>query len=300
MKKKIKIFILALVAVFSLLIARPVIADSGFDSDYGGSSNFGSSSSDWGSSSSSWSSDSSSYDWDDDYSSSSSSSNHSSSSPEDDYIAIIMIIIIMTVFIYLMQKQSSSKMPASIDLKLDHSLEMSEENIKKILPDYNKKAFVDARYNDFIRVQNAWTKFDYDTLRNSLTDELYNQYEMQLETLKAAGEVNEMNDFNMQDAMVTNITDENNEITVTMEFIIGFYDYITKDGKLEKGSDKKKIYQHYEMKFVCNKDSKIDVCPNCGAKLTDAASQKCEYCGSVITNISKKFVLSKKESKGQR
>ena len=54
------------------------------------------------------------------------------------------------------------------------------------------------------------------------------------------------------------------------------------------------------MKFVANlSNKKVKQCPNCGAKLEDTASQKCEYCGSIIATVSDKWVLSKKESKRQ-
>ena len=56
---------------------------------------------------------------------------------------------------------------------------------------------------------------------------------------------------------------------------------------------------HYELVFVCNKVTR-DTCPNCGAKLKDTASQKCEYCGSIVNKVSKDWVLSKKEAKGQK
>ena len=55
------------------------------------------------------------------------------------------------------------------------------------------------------------------------------------------------------------------------------------------------------MTFVCKMgDEKANVCPNCGATLDDSASKTCNYCGSVVTSLSDKWVLSKKESKRQR
>ena len=54
------------------------------------------------------------------------------------------------------------------------------------------------------------------------------------------------------------------------------------------------------MIFVANlSNKKVKKCPNCGAELEDTASQKCEYCGSIIASVSDKWVLSKKESKRQ-
>ena len=46
-------------------------------------------------------------------------------------------------------------------------------------------------------------------------------------------------------------------------------------------------------------DEKENSCINCGAPITDAASQVCPYCDSVIVRGSKDFVMAKKENIGQ-
>ena len=48
----------------------------------------------------------------------------------------------------------------------------------------SKEEFKKERYNDYVSIQEGWMNFNYQLLRDKLTDELYNQYEMQLETLK--------------------------------------------------------------------------------------------------------------------
>ena len=141
--------------------------------------------------------------------------------------------------------------------------------------------------------------FEYEKLRTKLTDELYNQYEMQLQTLKVKNEQNVMESFNYLDSMITDIKEENNQITVTMELKVAFYDYIVQNHQVTRGNKHRKIYMHYELMYVCNKTTP-DTCPNCGAKLTNKASQTCEYCGSTIAKVSKDWVLSKKEAKDQQ
>lgn len=280
-KNKFKI-LLILITLISILTIQNVVADSGFDTDYGGGSDFGGSSyseSDWDSSSSS------DFDFDVD--------------KEALMIAILLYVIptsIILTYYYIRIRVLNKPLKSSRNDTLDHTKEKDEKEIKKILPNYNKEKFINDRFNDFVKIQNAWTNFDYSALRSMLTDELYNQYEMQLETLKVAGEVNKMDDFILDDAMITDINEENDKITVKAEFVIRFKDYIEKNGKVVRGNSKERIVQHYEMTFVCNKKDKIDVCPNCGAKLNKSSSQKCKYCGSTISRVSNKFVLSKKES----
>lgn len=184
-------------------------------------------------------------------------------------------------------------------ISLNHNNEISSDKLQNILNISNKKAFLLARYQDYIDIQNAWMNFDYKKLRTKLTDELYNQYEMQLQTLKVKDEQNIMESFNYIDSMITDIKEENNQITLKIELLVSFFDYIVKNQKVVRGSKNKRIYIHYELVYVCNRKNQ-NICPHCGAKLTDKASQKCEYCGSIIVQVSKDWILSKKETKEQR
>ncbi len=279
--KKNAIFLCILVLIFFVVcIINPydLKADSGFDSSYDSGS----------SSSSSDSSDSSIFDlifllfrlfillWD---------------------INPILAIIVFGLIVFFTIKFFGKKSSRNI-INLDKTKDLKDEDIIKIIPNFNRKKFINDRYNDFVTIQNNWMNFNYDGLRKMLTDELYNQYEMQLDTLKVKNEKNVMSDFELKDSTITSIIKNDDKVTVTAEFIIEFYDYITLNEKVVRGNSNAKVIQHYEMTFVCNiNKSNNKKCPNCGAPLDDSASKVCEYCGSVITSLSDKWVLSKKVSK---
>ena len=195
------------------------------------------------------------------------------------------------------QKNTSSN---SIDsFSIDHSDEVPDDEIKKIISDFNRDIFFKERFNDYVVIQNAWTNFDYDTLRGILTDELYNQYVMQLDTLKIKNQRNVMSGFEYRGAKITKVVNMNNQIMVKLEMIVSFYDYIAQGKVIVRGNSNVKVIQHYEMTFVCGMN-KLDTCPNCGAKLEGNASNKCDYCGSIVSGLSDKWVMSKKESKRQK
>lgn len=292
MKKKSYILLPTIIVILLTLLVIPTVkADSGFDSsfDTGGGWSGGSS---WGSGSS-WDSGSNYY--------SSSSSNDDTSINGAVLILAIVILIVPTLIAIetARGKQNKSSNILSNMKKLDHRKELSIDKIKALIPDYNAQEFLQARYQDYIDIQHAWMNFEYEKLRTKLTDELYNQYEMQLQTLKIKNEQNVMESFNYLDSMITDIKEENNQITVTMELKVAFYDYIVQNHQVTRGNKHRKIYMHYELIYVCNKTTP-DTCPNCGAKLTSKASQTCEYCGSTIVKVSKDWVLSKKEAKDQQ
>lgn len=288
MKKKYLLIPLAIITLFVCTISYTplgVRADSGFDSSY--SSGSSGSSSSWSSgSSSSWSS-SSGY----------SSSHYGGSSSYTSSDGIVMLPIIIFIVIAILISIRKNKTGSSFTL--DHTKEIDDEKVKEYIKDFDKTEFLRARFNDYKKVQEDWMKFNYDSLRENLTDELYNQYEMQLDTLKAKNQKNVMINITYRDSMITDVKEENGLITVTMELAVTQIDYIESKGKAVRGNKSIPMNMHYELKFVLS-DVKQNTCPNCGAELTKSASNKCEYCGSVVSKVGTKAVLSKKENLRQR
>lgn len=292
-KKKVKLkfvalFIIAVASIFTVFNYNPkfITTDAGFDTDY-----------DSGGSGGGWSSGGGS-DWGHDHGSSrSGSSNH---------LVIILAITFAIIYTILeneikMKRRTKTLAPR---LELNHNKEISEDEFNNYLKDKETKSvedFLDKRYVDLVKIQEAWMDFDYDTLRSKTTDELYNQYSMQLDTLKIKGQKNIMKEFVYNDAMITKVTRENNNLTVTIELLTNFYDYIVNANNTTiRGHKNDKVRMHYELTFVKSvKKSKDDTCPSCGAKLEDVSSQQCPYCKSTITKDSSTWILSKKEAKGQ-
>ena len=275
-KNKLWIFLILIIPVLLIIgNTQRVKADSGFDTSYdsGGSS--------WSSSSSDWSSS--------DYSSSTSSSGGGGI-----IIAIIFFIPFIVITIVILSKAKSLNGIPGITPQ-----SLPEDYIKKFIPDFDYNKFVSDRFNDYVEIQNAWMNFDYDTLRNKLTDELYNQYAMQLDTMKIKNEQNIMRDFSHRMTYITDIKEENGNIEVTINSVISFYDYIVQNARIVRGNKNKRINSLYEMKFICNKSNVISKCPNCHAPLNNNASQVCEYCGSVITKTGENWVMTKKQTKRQ-
>lgn len=280
MKKKILI-VCAIVSMFMCsiyYIPRAVKADSGFDSSYDSGG--------WDSGSS-WSGS--------DYSSSYYGS-YGSSYDDGDFFVILPIIVVIIIIILAVRGSAKNTTPP---FTLDHSKELDDEKVKEYIEDFDRIPFLRERFNDYKKVQEDWMNFNYDSLRENLTDELYNQYEMQLDTLKAKNQKNIMTNITYRDSMITNINKENNQITVTMELLVSQIDYIEQNGNAVRGNKNYPMNVHYELKFVLS-TIKNNTCPNCGAKLKKSASNKCEYCGSIVSKVGTKAVLSKKENLRQR
>ena len=308
---------ISLILLFAVSIGNfdlsKVATDSGFDTSYGGggSSSSSSSSSSWGSSSSSGSNGDITVFFD-----------KATNIAFGFFIVlffaflfvrivgtkpkiIIAIIIVMTILLaiarllllsfvvgmvgffvigvpILMSRQTNSSVEKK--LKKRQYLPKNEENLK----------ILKEGYEIFTNVQYAWMNFDYDMLREETTDELYNMYHNQLQTLQLKGQINQMHNFELINYELLKIEEKNDLVTTVMELEVKFYDYIVDNsGKVLKGSISRKVHMLYDLTFVYNKKA-ITECPNCEAPLNNKESV-CSHCNTVIPSIRSKMKLSTKK-----
>lgn len=308
MKKRIikgLLFVTLLTLIFSNNLL--VNADSGFDTDYDSSSSWDSDySSSWDDNdySSSWDDNDYSSSWDNDDYSSSGGSSYSSGGIEDNMLfSIGMTLIVFTIIIMLIPQKKEEKEENQKILIYDPGKEQKKhiEKMKVLIPNFDVNEFLNDRYNDYIDIQHAWSDFDYNALRLKLTDEIYNQYIMQLETLKRKQQKNVMYDFRYINSRITSVTENTNQIIVGIHLTTEFIDYIEKNNIVVRGSKNFRVRMHYSLVFVCDKTSTTtNSCPNCGAPLTKTSSQICPYCKTLIKTKSTNWRLSKKYAISQK
>ena len=264
------------IITFSFSIGKipPSHADSGFDSSY----DSGDSSSDY--SSRDYSSSSSSYD------SKSSYKPH----PLESLVVGIVVLIILAWIAY-----SIYKLNADWEKKINQKYAEQKEKVlkdwNKIFPNISAENFLQERFKDYCTIQDAWMNFDYSTLRKYTTDELYNQYEMQLETLRRKNQQNCMSNYTYEKGYLEKCEETEEKYIITVFMGISLIDYIAKNKKVIRGDKKNKIYNPYYMTFIKSK-KKMNKCPNC--KTTLEGKRVCQNCGNIIPDTKDNWLLSKK------
>ncbi|MBR2247730.1 MAG: TIM44-like domain-containing protein [Bacilli bacterium] len=280
MKKKSKI--LLVVSTLLILIAftitplnlNKVRVDSGFDSSYdsGGSSGG--------------------------YSSGGSSSNNMPLSKKIMFyvIGIPLLIIIMLISV---EVDNKFQLTNRRNTKRIKKLKLSKKKVELLnsmnITEFDLN-FIQERYQDYVEIQEAWMNFDYNKLRKKTTDELYNEYEMQLETLKIKNQKNIMKDFEYIDGKIIDILQENKEDIIRIYLYVKTFDYIEENGKVVRGTDTEKMGLHYEITYIRKKkNNEIKKCPTCGAEIKTQGTTQCEYCKSTITTDNTNWIMSEKE-----
>lgn len=290
MNKIKKIFFYVLI-ITSLLAVTPVIADSGWGTDYGSSSgSFGSSSGGI------------------------STRGGASSLDLLIYGIIAVVNVVFIVSIIIIRKKEIKKFSnlknqdnksdvvlnreynGSRDLGLDNSPYVGDfdSEIQKFFPDLNERSLIEKLVNIFIDIQEAWMLFDDDSLVKLCSDELYNSYKSDLDVLKVKNEQNIMNDFGVEACNIKGIREENGVIIIDLYLHLTFRDYVINgNGDVIRGDFNKRKHNQYNLEYIINKDVNDNICPSCGAKIA-AGLDKCNYCNTLINKVYTNIVLNKK------
>lgn len=156
-------------------------------------------------------------------------------------------------------------------------------------------------YQKYVDIQNAWMNIDYEKLSPLLTNSLYNMYKSQLKILEMKNQRNIMSDFEYIDCKLLKLSQINNKLQMEIYLNVKMYDYVVdQNNNVIKGNKNKKINIGYRIRFEKNIDNNLAVCPNCGAPITNYASNKCEHCNSIIVKESTEWIMSKKICISQR
>ena len=202
-------------------------------------------------------------------------------------IAVITIFII----VYITNKNKSKQI-------IEKSLKQTELGLLNVddFPE-EKKLEIEA-FNLYKQIQYAWMNFDEEMIRKCTTDEMFNMYLMQLDTLKVKNQKNIMYDIKYLGSNIKERYEENGQETIVMTMNVSCYDFIidTKTNKVVRGSASKLNIYNYELTFVRTKENKnINICPRCGAPVKGNNSGVCEYCRSTIISSNYTLVMSKKK-----
>ena len=290
-KKLLKILLcLSLVALFiaPFTISSTVKADIGFDGGYdGGYSGGGGYGGGYGGGSS-WDDDD-----DDDYYYSggyNNNNNYSSGSGGNLSTAEIVALIIFCV--------ASIGIPIAITMigatrEKRVQMDAPAVNVSWMRVDEDLNMEVYLLYK---AINDAWMKKDLEPVRHLLTDEMYNMYLMQLDTLIENKQTNIMKDYWFISGHISNRRKYKGKEIVDMIFRIKCKDYIIDDktGKVVRGKATDVIEYTYDLRLIRNAIPKTITCPSCGGEVKGKDGVVCPNCQTIIHLHTDTFRLADK------
>ena len=212
-----------------------------------------------------------------------------------EYPLLGIVVLAILVLLYFSNKKKGQKI---LEESLNSKLDLLDINMYS----EEKRLEIEA-FNLYKKIQFAWMNFDEEALRKCLTDEMYNMYLMQLDTLKVKNQKNIMYDIKYIGSNIKEKYEENGQETIVINMNVSCYDFIidTRTNKVVRGSSSKVNIYNYELTFVRTKENKQnDICPQCGAPVEANNSGVCEYCKSTLISNSYTLVMSKKKMISQK
>lgn len=212
-----------------------------------------------------------------------------------EYPPIGIAVVIIFLIIYF---SNSKKRKQIVNKGLNSKLELVD--VSKY-PE-NKRLEIEA-FNIYKKIQFAWMNFDEETIRACTTDEMYNMYLMQLDTLKVKNQKNIIYDIKYLGSKIVSEYEENGQQTIVINMQVSCYDFIINTGNnsIVRGDASKLNTYSYELTFVKTTENKqLDICPQCGAPVEGNNSGECEYCHSTLINKNYTLVMSKKKMLAQK
>lgn len=209
-------------------------------------------------------------------------------------ILAIIVLIVVALILYLNNKKGKEIIEKALNSKL--------ELLDIYKYDKDKQLEIEA-FNIYKQIQYAWMNFDEEMIRKCTTDEMYNMYLMQMDTLKVKNQKNLMYDIKYLDSKIKSSEVVNGQETIVIKMQICCYDFIidTKTNKIVRGSSTKLNNYTYELTFVKTVNEKsVDICPRCGAPVNGNNSGVCEYCHSTLISNNYTLCLSKKKIISQK
>ena len=170
---------------------------------------------------------------------------------------------------------------------------------QKIIEGIDNEKIVNDSFENYKELQISWMNFDYDKIKELVSDEMYNMYMNQLETLKIKNQQNIMNDIEFIEGYITDYKKVNNRETFKIYLSVSCYDYIinTKNNMTVRGNKNRKLTLTYILTFERNVET-TKYCPQCGADVENLT--ECKYCKSKIVNNNDKLKMTKKQIVSQK
>ena len=326
MKKFFRYLMIALIIAVVLVMTvtqNKSIADVGsfedYDSGSSWSSGSSSSSGSWSSSSSSWGSGSSSSRSDDRSYSSSSGYSGTGTPMNSTEAGIIMfafifvfvaVIVILLTLMYINNHSDDEKTSYHYQSTYNFDTEENvERKIKAVDELFDKQEFLSWTSNLFVKLQNAWTARDWNSIIIFETCALFEQHKIQLQGYIDSKQINVMEAIQVLSVELADFKQTGFKDVVTVVLKSRMVDYIVDEttGGVIKGDKETYRYSTYKLDFIRTTGEKtkpgpIEInttnCPNCGAITQITSAGKCEYCGSVITTGEHNWALSNLERIG--
>lgn len=172
--------------------------------------------------------------------------------------------------------------------------------IKSKDPTFNKDEFLERARRAFVIVQKAWSDRDLSKAEAFLADGTYEQFQIQINTMKADHEIDLMKNINIKKAEIVRLSSKAGYDSLSVLFTVSAVNYRIDDRtkSIKNGSQIPEEFSEI-WTFMRRRGSKTvknglieGYCPNCGAQVEGARISKCPSCSSLLRSGQHDWILA--------
>ena len=169
----------------------------------------------------------------------------------DNKILLIMLILILIISTIIGRIRAKNKKTIIVnDNKKNDPLLSNNENLE------TKEQIQKLAFEKLKELKIAKMNFDLDTIKNITTDNVYDLYNRQVNTLKEKKQKNIVQNVKYINSFITNINTMENEKIINLRVIIECFDFVNDNhNNTISGKYNKKILQTYELEIKINNEN---------------------------------------------
>ncbi|MBR4569616.1 MAG: TIM44-like domain-containing protein [Candidatus Riflebacteria bacterium] len=173
-------------------------------------------------------------------------------------------------------------------------------SIKSKDPAFNKDEFLERAKKAFVIVQEGWSKRDLSKAEAFLADGTYEQFQIQINTMKADHEIDLMKDIDIKKAVIVRLSSKAGYDSLSVQFTVSAVNYRIDDrnNSFKNGSQSPEEFTEI-WTFMRRRGTKTvknglieGYCPNCGAQIEGARLSKCPSCSSLLRSGQHDWILT--------
>ncbi len=167
-------------------------------------------------------------------------------------------------------------------------------------PAFDKIEFLRRARKAFITVQESWSKRDLSKAEAFLADGTYEQFQIQINRMKADHEIDLMKDIDFKKVIIVRLSSKAGYDSLSVQFTVSAVNYRIDDrnNSLKDGSMSPEEFTEIWtfMRRTGTKTIKNGLiegyCPNCGAQVEGARLSKCPSCSSLLRSGQHDWILT--------
>ena len=213
---------------------------------------------------------------------------------------IVILGIVFLVYLYGRNQKQSSAYNTLSNINQKFSDEENVTELTSTIPNFNLAEFYQKAETAFLKIQEAWQQQNLNTVRQFISDGVYQRFEAQFIMMRALEQTNEVSDIDIEDLRIVAVENDSNFHILHVSITASITDYFNSKKYSQLNSGGQETFTEY-WTFVkkINATAKADIfnspnCPNCGDSIENKLGEvsKCPSCGTQINNGDYDWVLS--------